>query len=419
MPEKILPTLTDAIAVRPESIPTPIGKTEKRELRSTHSKTFLHAEKSADGKEIRTCQAVIGAVCYRSDAGELRSIDTTVRDIGDGVIGVEWAPYQMHLHADGIGFDFWSREGGQVSVMLTGIGGEKFDQDTPLKPGITDNTITFRDVRPGCDIVFKCLNQRVKTLRILRDANAPRTFEWQVDSDRPELVDSTLTGTDANGNQLELSAVTNGNVISETWDGVGSYPVTIDPDITSTVAATADDGTENNNSSIDTTATYFGTWTDGSDWKPFWRFMPNLPQGATVDVATLNAYIESGQGSSQITGTLYAWATDNATAFSGSNRPSTVTATTASTAVSISSPGSQSGWKVMTCTSIVQEIANRAGWAANNGLELFIKNVSTYQARIDFEDYQSAQAHEAYLSVTYTAPAGGGTAANLLLLGCG
>ena len=161
-----LPTKLDAIAVRPESLPVPPGKTERRELRTPTGKTFVHAEKAPDGKEIRTCQTQLGAVCYRDDDGQLRSIDTTIRDLGTHV-GIEWAPYKFKLHETGIGFDFESREGGTCSITLTGIGGEKFE-DT-IKPEVSENVITYRDVRPGCDIVFKCLNQRVKTLRILRD----------------------------------------------------------------------------------------------------------------------------------------------------------------------------------------------------------------------------------------------------------
>ena len=145
MADTQLPTRETAIAVRPESLPTPADKTELRGLRSTHGKQFLHPEKASNGDNVITCETRMGAVCYRDDNGELRSIDTTVRDL-DGEIGVEWAPYKMVLYATGIGFDFWSREGGEVSIKLTGIGGEKFDTESALKPDIADNVITFRDV---------------------------------------------------------------------------------------------------------------------------------------------------------------------------------------------------------------------------------------------------------------------------------
>jgi hypothetical protein len=83
------------------------------------------------------------------------------------------------------------------------------------------------------DIVFICLNERVKTLRIVKDKDAAREFRWSCVSDKPELIDATLTGTDADGRALELSAKVDGDVITETWlGGDVVYPVEIDPTVT-------------------------------------------------------------------------------------------------------------------------------------------------------------------------------------------
>lgn len=433
MPEKTLPTRTDAIAVRPESLPTPVGKAERRELRTVNSKTFLHAEKAADGKELRTCQAQIGAVCYVSDDGSLRSIDTTIRDLGTHV-GVEWAPYKFTLHSGGIGFDFESREGGRVSITLIGIGGEKFDTERPLTPDIVDNTITFRDVRPGCDIVFKCLNQRVKTLRILRDADAPREFAWQVDSDKPDLIDSTLFGTDAAGNQLELVATVNGAVITETWTGKAkvilnpatrirtlsdavAYPVEIDPTVNVSVAAGANDGYSYGASSwaANGTKMAFGRGGGGALYHPGIRFTSiAVDQGATITSATLTikARTSSGVGGA---GTIFARAADNPPNFDSSNPPQSVSRTTASTAVAASTAQDVRNYDV---TAIVQEIVNRAGWASGNALATAWVGTGTTGNFTYFEAYEYAGSDQASLSITYTAAAGG-TAKNLLLLGCG
>lgn len=419
MPDKTLPTRETAIAVRPESIPVPEGKTERRELRTVNSKTFLHPEKAADGKEIRTCQATIGAVCYHDDGGSLRSIDTTVRDLGEGLIGVEWAPYRFTLHATGIGFNFESREGGRVAITLTGIGGEKFDQDTPLKPDIDGNTITFRDVRPGCDIVFKCLNQRVKTLRILHDENAPRTFDWAVVSDKPELIDSTLFGTDAAGNQLELFATVDGDTITETWDGETQdktpvvYPVEIDPTVNETIADNVDNGWAFNSAS-------WSYWTSAGTNDPWGDFSGNtydsgvrftsvaIDQGVTVTSATLTRNCTTASGT---TGTIYGIDVDDAPQFDNSNLPTGLAHTTASTAVA--ALGS-TGDKAYDVTSICQEVFDRAGWANNNDLAFaFIHSNATLSRWGHLAGGQPAT-----LSITYTAAAGG-TAGNLLLLDCG
>lgn len=418
MSDKILPTRTTAIAVRPESIRTPLGKTEKRELRSVTSKTFLHADKAPDGKEIRTCQVQMGAVCYCDDNGELRSIDTTVRDLGDGVIGVEWAPYQFRLHGTGIGFDFTSREGGQVSIKLTGIGGETVDSEATLKPDITDNVITFSDVRPGCDIVFKCLNDRVKTLRILHDENAPKTFEWRFWSDKPELIDATLTGMDATGKALDLTATVDGDVIIETWAGGDvAYPVEIDPTVNASIAADADDGYETGGAWTGGETVHFLGEFSGTGYHTGLRFSGiTIAQGSTISQADLSQYVSTTNGDGG-TGTIYCRATDNAAVFDGSNRPSTVTKTTASVAVPASTA---TGTQTFNIAAPVQEVISRAGWVSGNALGVAIVATITsgYQIR-RWESKENAGTNHATLSITYTAAAGGGTSPNLLLLGCG
>lgn len=414
-----LPTVNDAIAVRPLSLPVPPGTTERRNLRTERSKTFAHAEKAPDGKEIRTCKAQIGAVCYRDDTGELRSIDTTIRDLGTHV-GVEWAPYKFKLHESGIGFDFESREGGQCTVTLTGIGGEKFTDS--IKPEVADNTITFRDVRPGCDIVFKCLNERVKTLRILHDENAPRTFDWTVASDKPELIDSTLFGTDAAGNQLELFGTIDGDVFIETWNGITQndaavvYPVEIDPDVTATISTGGNDGYSFRNDfqswiSSQTTMIFGALDPNFADFGLRWPI--NIPQGSTITIATLYMYITIYEYTYGGNGTIYGIASDNAPAFSGTNRPydgpftsatATIVAPTATGAVSY------------TVTGIVQEIISRAGFVQNNNLAIAGLHESSGYHYHRYATYESG-ANIPYLEITYTT--GGGTSNNLLLLGCG
>lgn len=430
--ELTLPTKLDAIAVRPESLPVPTGKTERRELRTPTGKTFVHPQ-IIDGKETRTCVSQIGAVCYRDDDGQLRSIDTTIRDLGTHV-GVEWAPYKFRLHKTGIGFDFESREGGQCTVSLTGIGGEKFEDS--IKPEVSENVITYRDVRPGCDIVFKCLNERVKTLRILRDDKAPRTFDWTVTSDKPELIDSTLRGTDATGNELELSSELDGDVIRETWTGKTkiildpatrikslsdevSYPVEIDPTVSYTTVG-ANDGHEKagttwyaNNTTMPL-GRYggIGTFSPGMMWTGV-----AVPQGSTITSATLSVYVNSVFNAGGA-GKLYGRLATNPGAFDSTDRPSTVSKTTANT---VTARETSTGSKSYDATAIVQEIVNQGGFASGNNVAISFLTTETVG-----NNYHQLRAYEhaggagtaPSISVTYTAAAGG-TSNNLLLLGCG
>lgn len=420
--DKQLSTKNTNIAVKQESIPVPEGKTENRELRSTNSKTFVHPEK-INGKDVHTCEVRMGAVCYTSDDGELRSIDTTVRQIDDKV-GIEWAPYKFYLHPTGIGFDFYSREGGECSVKLTGIGGEKFDSESALKPDITDNVIIFKDVRPGCDIVIKCFNERVKTVRILHDADAPRTFEWQYESDRPELIDSTLTGTDAAGNQLELSSEVDGDSIREAWLGTAIvplmgdsanvvYPVEIDPTVTVNPAATADDGYEYS-SAWNTSPIHFGV--AGPLVNAGVRF-PSVAIGSGVTVSSATFGMEStaifGAGGA---GTIYGRATANPGQFdSGADLPSAVSKTTASTAASTVGTTGLKTWDV---SSIAQEVLNLSR-TSGDAVALLVLGSGSGTGYTRFTDY-GAGGNIPYLSITYTEAASGSIGPileNRLLLG--
>lgn len=388
---------------------------EVRELRTKHSKTF----RLLDGQhqlEVRREQ-----VHYLSDEGELRTCDTTLKQEDDG-ISAERLPYRFKLHEDGIGFDFESREGGTVSLWLEKIGNE-LPQPT-YSPTVDGNTITFEEVLPGCNIVFKVLPERVKTLRILKDAKSPRNFEWKATFDSTvskEKIDTSLIGFDAKRNQLELVAevseqATDTLIIKETWTGKVkvknrkthikslsdeiSYPVTIDPTVTSNPGVAADDGYEVGG---------LGLWQNGiglqigsyvNSYHTGIRFPTiNIPQGSTITSATLSlnvvgTYLLSG------TGKIYAKAVDNATAFSATNLPSAAAKTTAFT--SVPPPGSN-GVKTYTITAVIQEIINRAGWVANNAIAIPIMNSGALASgTIAFEDVENIGTNPPGLSITYS-----------------
>lgn len=404
-----------AIKTKPVKLPHP-DAVERRELRTSHSKTFA----MPDGR--MRCDVKVGTIQhYRDDDGAMRTCDTTIQE-DSGKVFVDWLPYKFRLHNKGIGFDFQSRESGRCSVSLASIGGVPFARTQKLTPTIESDKITFTEVVPGIDIVFRVLPARVKSWRIIKNANAPRTFEWlcEHDADGRDKISDKLIGKDAAGNQLELVGeavpidATSFRFV-ETWTGKvklrdkktrvktlsseAVYPVEIDPTVTSSPTATADDGTQFGplGNIWDQTFTQFGMYLH--NYQAGVRFPSvNVPQGATITSATLtikvnNVYPVAGSG------TIYGVATDNAVAFSGSNLPTAASKTTASTTISSAAVGTRN----YTVTSIIQEIVNRAGWVATNAIAMPIINTGYGYSRID--DYQDAGSNQASLSITYTSGA--------------
>jgi len=322
-----------------------------------------------------------------------------------------------------------------VRVSLTAIGDNPFNSKRALKPTVAGDTITFSDVEYGVDIVFKILPSRVKTLRIVKDSAASRQFEWlcEYDADGAKYIDNSLSGTDSRSQPLDLQCdvrelTANSSRIVETWSGLikvrdrktrvkslsdnVEYPVAIDPTVTVNPAATADDG----HALVPYTG---GTWYDSSVrlgyyLVSYWydaglRFPSvNVPQGSTITSATLTIQVASVFPVAP-SGTIWGYATDNASAFSSGTLPAGVAKTTASTAIASATVGSH-GYDV---TAIVQEIVDRAGWVANNAIGIPILKTGYGIAVI--EDYQDGLGNPASLSITY-AGGGGGTVGRIVTI---
>jgi len=413
--------------VRRESLPVPDGHTEKRERRTRNSKTFLKPEKQ-DGKDVFVCETRMGDVCYQSDTNELRSIDTTIRDL-NGTSGVEWAPYRFYVHKKGIGFDFHSRQGGFVKVSLAEIGDENFDQNATYAPTIEDNKVIFSEIRPGCDIIFVCKNQRVKTYRILKDSTAPRRFVWLCEHDETgkEKVSDNLVGVD-NSNKnldLQLEIVQESESIFrcvETWSGFVktkpdlatrikslsadvAWPVVIDPTVSYSVAASANDGRSDGDvdwRDTDSTIT-LGQYNASYPFNPGMRFTGvAVPNAATITTASLN--IDCGVGTNTAAGIIYGWDADSPGNFNVTDLPQFVTKTSASVAL----PTPPSGANTFEIGTIIQEIVNRAGWVSGNAIAIpIIENSGLYSyTSISAYDHPTRAAPE--LSITYTSGGGGG-----------
>lgn len=401
---------------------------EKRELRSTHSKTFALSSGQFQ------CEVRRKPVCYVSDTGELRSCDTTVKQV-DGRVFVEWLPYKFELHKTGIGFDFQSRDAGFASVKLDAIGDGQFDATEVMRPVIDANTIAFQDVRPGLDIVFEILPNRVKTFRVLKDEFASRRFTWicRHDVAGREKIDDVLIGEDASGAMLDLSTAIeqidkSSYRFTESWSGAVkvrdkktrikslspnvSYPVRIDPTVSSSITATNQDGYENVSTSKWYSASNTKIYLGLNFWNPGFTFTSvNVPQGSTVTSATLTLNC-LGTGSGGGAGKIYGQASDTAAVFTNSARPSQMSKTSASVNTgTISTTGS----KAFTVTAIVQEVVNRAGWVANNNMNLAIL-LNAGGGYTTFEDYQNTGTSPASLSITYTAGGGGGTVGRIVTI---
>lgn len=172
------------------------------------------------------------------------------------------------------------------------------------------------------------------------------------------------------------------------------------------ITDTADDGYEGSIfglSASDVAAGYGAFETEIA----FFRFLNvTVPKGATIDSATLSLNITVVNGTPNTT--LYGVDEDNAAAFADpGNMPSAATRTTASA----DPDPAGTGTKVITITTIVQEIVDRAGWASGNSMAFVADNNAGSGDNYWFaEDYEDAGTAEATLDITYTVPAVGGAA---------
>lgn len=373
------------------------------------------------------CDVKVGTLQHYKDVdGSLRSCDTTVQQDA-GKVFVDWLPYKFKLHDNGIGFNFQSRESGLCSVTLTGVGGKPFDDKKKLTPTIEGDKITFSEVVPGLDIVFRVLPARVKSWRIVKDEAAPRTFEWlcEHDKDGREKISDKLVGKDAEGNQLELAGeavpidATSFRFV-ETWTGkvkvrdkktrikslsdIVTYPVSIDPTVNESIATDDNDIYELGSGAAQIANGYSLQLGSSANFATGLRFTSlGIPSGSTIDSATLTVNLVGG-GIYYQEFNIFGYDTGSASAWSqGSIGPAFDAHTTAST--NVPEPIS-TGIKNYDVTTIIQELVNRGDWTSGNNIsiELIPTTYVSYGHRCRFEEYNNAGTNEASLSITYTAP---------------
>jgi hypothetical protein len=174
------------------------------------------------------------------------------------------------------------------------------------------------------------------------------------------------------------------------------------------IAANADDGGETGAAwYVAGHPTYnpdmeFGNYAGGVPYDGF-RFQLDIPQGATITAAYMSHYGGFGITGSPVLLKIYADNVDNSAAWSTAARPSLRAATTAQIDWDLTS-WTDAGWNNSTSIlSVIQEIVNRSGWAANNYIGLIIKDDGSVSGRSVWgSDYSGGASFAAKLYINYT-----------------
>ena len=168
------------------------------------------------------------------------------------------------------------------------------------------------------------------------------------------------------------------------------------------VTASTDDAWENAAGTVNTTGATIGTLSTGNMWGGFRFLNVTVPNAATINAGTqLQVYINSTSFDDLVCD-VYAQAIDDAATFSTSaNDISSRSLTTAKTSVNATAIGV--GWYVISLTSVIQEIVNRAGWVSGNDIAIIIDALGgiNFQCRTWDNDTTLA----AKLDIDYTAAA--------------
>ena len=133
---------------------------------------------------------------------------------------------------------------------------------------------------------------------------------------------------------------------------------------------------------------------------------PNVtvPQGATINSATLTVNVPSTINDTPAGVTWYGELATNAAAFTTTASDITNRARTSATTV-WSGTDIGTGDHDLTVTSIVQEIVNQGGWASGNAMALLLYGVA---ASLRITNYDTSTTLCARLAIDYTEGGGGG-----------
>jgi len=433
------------VKVRPSLGMVPDGLMPSDEVavkRRQNSKTYR------TGKRGFNLSATMGVIHYKDDYTDDNSLWEEIDLTIDGDGKMNRAPYQIEVHSDRLGYRYWSKRNGYISLELIEVGGEPVN-NRRYSMRREGNQLFWENVSDGLDLKLLLSPTRAEIFKHLADSNAPRQLKWRVQEDiHPAAVKMVrkILGSDNEGNNLEIiTAVTNQDAgnregiqyrqfdFEEVWTGRVSrrinqttrqkgwfddpvYPIIIDQTANENIVANADDGYENNSGSPWISST---TFAGGNNWVFGYylgvtlfanggvRFQSlGVPQGATIDSSTLTINITSITGASS-SATIFADDVDDAPAWTNNSRPSQIAQTTASTNLTVTTTGDTTA----NITSIVQEIISRSGWSSGNDIRFaLIENLPATPADNFFAyvyDYNQGQTLAARLNVTYTVAGAG------------
>jgi hypothetical protein len=396
------------------------------------------------------------ADCQRWARGEPCDWD----DIDTGVVqkagrlAVNKAWYGCELLPDAVGYLYTSiKTGGTVEVRLLELDGKPVTAPAPqAEPG----KVWWRSVATDLDIYLEIRPGNIELFKRLLSDKAPRSLLWQVTErddrsiplkhqtaghDNCDLTDPARDGTGVGRvrRRIEMATAVVGPesrgqgtityTVLERWTGKTvaldadrvpslsaevSYPVLIDVTVNETITADADDGFQKNDLVWNTS--YGGTGdsiiydpANAEHMFPGWRFQTvAVPQGATINSATLTLNITKIGGGTGSAATVFGSAVDDAPAWANNAGPREMTKTTASASFGAWGGSASLGSKTITVTSIVQELVNRAGWVSNNDMAFaaFFTEADNV-AYSYFDDLAGGSSNVAALSIDYTAAGGG------------
>ena len=207
--------------------------------------------------------------------------------------------------------------------------------------------------------------------------------------------DDTLDSDAGVGGKTGDIVWTQGGTASVKWDAGLARSCTT---VTSRVNASSDDAQQSG-----TTMSLTGSTLPISSSSLLWgaRFQNvNVPNGATIQSAAITFRSSSAQSGSNGVRTLYGQAADNPTTFTTTaSNLSGRTRTTASVIWNIASIYANTNFQSYLITNIVQEIVNRAGWAANNAMVILGPTTGT-NTRTAYS-YDGSSTYTPLLTVTY------------------
>lgn len=429
------------------------GEIELPERRTRHSKVF----QKPDGG-FRVTSRVRPQ--HWDDNGTWVEVDETPKSVDGRNWTTSSTPYVLNWDSETLTLSYQSRKGGDVVVRLTELDG------APLsgKPSaaVKEGQDIVCTVAPQLEIRLRVRSHGVEIYKILRGPAAPRRLTWEViegdltnirfDPMNTSGVDNLdksqarkQTGAFNRQRTIEISHnKTPDNFVSNpgkktysvteeftgrtrfvdpttrarSWVAEVEYPVEIDVTVNESTVAAADDGRGH--------ATY-DYWRQnfvhtigyGTTYCCGIRFQTvDVPQGATINSATLTLNITNRSGTQN--STFSGQAVDDAPAWANlsANSPFTMAKTTANT---VWATPATTGIKNIDVTSIIQEIINRPGWTNNADIRIGTTDISAMTASYFIaEGYEAAGTAEPDLTIDYTA---GGVAGErvktILLLGVG